>query len=472
MKKTNGKEETKIITRFAPSPTGNLHIGSVRTALFNWVYARSLRGKFLLRIEDTDAIRSKEEYLDSIIDGLSWLGIDYDGIVFQSKNSERHIQVAEEMLSKGLAYKDKDGCVRVKFTSDGSISFNDKVYGFIEVNNDKNEDFVLLRSNGTPTYMLAVVVDDHDMEITHVIRGSDHITNTIKQIFIYQSLGWKIPEFCHIPLIHDEDGSKLSKRKCAVDVSSYKEQGFLSESVISYLIRLGWSCDSDEVLSIDRIISMFSLDNIGKSPAKFDINKFRSINSYFLNSIPLEKLLLYIKEYVEVYGCYNWYKELFESESDIDSGVIHDDKKDKKSKKLAIVKLLEIYVSRVYTINELLTSIEFFGNENVNKDMSINNVNDNLKKWIDVDVISSLYKNLNQIACDEWNESNIEVQIDNTLKTLKSSASSLEDEKVYAKRDLFMALRVSILQSDVSPSIVKICSIVGKDFALDKLIYI
>ncbi|ETO91618.1 MAG: glutamyl-tRNA synthetase [Candidatus Xenolissoclinum pacificiensis L6] len=289
-----------VVTRFAPSPTGNLHIGGVRTALFNWLYARAHNGKFILRIEDTDRKRSSEKYLQSILSSLSWLGLEYDEISYQSTRNDRYREVVSDMLQSGKAYKDYDGdsyVVRMSINKTGNTVLHDRVYGNISVSNSLANDVILLRSNMTATYNLAVVIDDHDMGITNVIRGADHITNTATQIRIYEALSWKIPEYSHIPLIHGDDGQKLSKRNGVVSVLQYKEQGFIPEGLLSYLLRLGWSHTNDDILSLAEAIQYFDISGIHKSPARFDITKLQSVNQHHMLKLNIEEKLVLLKKY-------------------------------------------------------------------------------------------------------------------------------------------------------------------------------
>ncbi|MCE3254971.1 MAG: glutamate--tRNA ligase [Rickettsiaceae bacterium] len=317
-----------VVTRFAPSPTGFLHIGGARTALFNYLFSKNNNGKFLLRIEDTDQKRSTDEAKQAIIDGLSWLGLKHDGeIVLQSKNLERHKQVAMELLERGQAYycytsaeeleemrskAEKNGqvfcfksewrdkklsqassvkpVIRIKAPTDGQTIIKDLVQGEIKVANSELDDLVMLRGDGTPTYMLAVVVDDHDMEISHVIRGDDHLTNAFRQKIIYQAMGWKVPEFAHIPLIHGSDGAKMSKRHGATSVIDYQKMGYLPEAVCNYLLRLGWSHGNDEIISGENAIKWFNLENVGKSPARFDFAKLDNLNKHYIKEKSEEEL--------------------------------------------------------------------------------------------------------------------------------------------------------------------------------------
>ncbi|MGC2748172.1 MAG: glutamate--tRNA ligase [Pseudolabrys sp.] len=313
----------EIITRFAPSPTGFLHIGGGRTALFNWLYAKRHGGKMLLRIEDTDRERSTAAAINAIIDGLTWLGLNWDGeIIFQFSRAARHRQVAEQLLGSGHAYRcycsqdeltamrekaraegrarlyeghcrDRDPkdvpagvnpVVRLKAPLTGETVVDDQVQGRVVWQNENLDDFVLLRSDGTPTYMLAVVVDDHDMAVTHIIRGDDHLNNAARQTQIYQALGWKVPVMAHIPLIHGPDGSKLSKRHGALGVDAYRAMGYLPAAMRNYLVRLGWSHDDQEIFSAEEMIAAFDLPQIGRSPARFDFTKLESLNGHYIRA--------------------------------------------------------------------------------------------------------------------------------------------------------------------------------------------
>ncbi len=309
------------VTRFAPSPTGFLHIGGARTALFNFLFARHTGGAFRLRIEDTDRKRSTEEAKAAIIDGLAWLGIGWDGdIVFQSARAERHAEAARGLLAEGKAYhcyctpeeladmreraraegrirlydgrwRDRDPgeapagvppVVRLKMPLDGETVIDDLVQGEVRVGHQTLDDMVLLRADGTPTYMLSVVVDDHDMAVSHVIRGDDHLTNAFRQVQLFRALGWDEPHFAHIPLIHGPDGARMSKRHGALGVEAYRDMGMLPEALRNYLLRLGWSHGDDETISTDQAIEWFDLDGIGRAPARFDMAKLESLNGRYL----------------------------------------------------------------------------------------------------------------------------------------------------------------------------------------------
>jgi glutamyl-tRNA synthetase len=312
-----------VVTRFAPSPTGFLHIGGARTALFNWLYARGRGGKMLLRIEDTDRERSTQAAIDAILDGLSWLGVDWDGeAIYQFSRAARHREVAELLLAAGHAYRcyaapeelaqmreaarregrarlydgrwrDRDpseappgvkAAIRLKAPLSGETVIEDQVQGRVVWQNENLDDLVLLRSDGTPTYMLAVVVDDHDMAVTHVIRGDDHLTNAARQKQIYDALGWPVPVMAHIPLIHGPDGSKLSKRHGALGVDAYRAMGYLPAALRNYLVRLGWSHGDQEIFSTEEMIAAFDLPQIGRSPARFDFSKLESLNGHYIRA--------------------------------------------------------------------------------------------------------------------------------------------------------------------------------------------
>jgi glutamyl-tRNA synthetase len=313
-------ESRPVVTRFAPSPTGYLHIGGARTALFNWLFARHHGGKFLLRIEDTDRARSTKEAIDAILDGMRWLGLDWDGHeYYQSQFWARHAEVAHRLLERGAAYRcymtqeelaeqrakaqaerrpfriespwrdvadEQPGTsfvIRLKAPREGETVIEDRVQGRVAVQNAELDDFILLRSDGTPTYMLAVVVDDHDMGVTHVIRGDDHLNNAFRQLAIVRAMGWPEPVYAHVPLIHGPDGAKLSKRHGALGVDAYRDElGMLPEAVFNYLLRLGWGHGDDEIISRDQAIEWFDMGHVGKSPSRFDIKKLENLNGHYI----------------------------------------------------------------------------------------------------------------------------------------------------------------------------------------------
>lgn len=319
-----------VVTRFPPSPTGFMHIGNARTALYNWLYASHHGGKMLFRIEDTDRARHSEEAVVTLINDLKWLGLDWDGdIVSQFEQRDHHAAIARQLLEKGLAYKcyctpdelaemrekarkegaktsydrrwrDRDSSeapagiepvIRIKAPLSGETIIKDHVQGEVRVANDQLDDFIILRSDGTPTYMLSVVVDDHDMGVTHVIRGDDHLNNTFRQNIIYEAMGWQIPEYAHLPLILGPDGAKMSKRHGAASVEEYQKLGYLPEALCNYLLRLGWSHGDEEIISRDQAIEWFDLDHVQKSAARFDFAKLESLNAHYLKEADNNRLL-------------------------------------------------------------------------------------------------------------------------------------------------------------------------------------
>jgi glutamyl-tRNA synthetase len=324
---------TPPVTRFAPSPTGFLHIGGARTALFNWLYARHHGGTMLLRIEDTDRERSIPAAVDAIIDGLGWLGITWDGDpISQFERAARHAEVARQLVAMGKAYpcycspeelevmretaraegrpprydgrwRDRDPsdapagvrpAIRIKAPLDGETVVEDGVQGTVRFPNRDLDDFVILRSDGTPTYMHAVVVDDHDMGVTQIIRGDDHLTNSARQKIIYDAMGWTVPDMAHIPLIHGPDGAKLSKRHGALGVEAYRAMGYLPEALRNYLVRLGWAHGDAEILSTDEMIALFDVDGIGRSPSRFDFAKLENLNGHYIRQTPDEDLMRHL----------------------------------------------------------------------------------------------------------------------------------------------------------------------------------
>jgi glutamyl-tRNA synthetase len=367
----------KVATRFAPSPTGPLHIGGVRTALFNWLYSKNQKGNFYLRIEDTDKERSKDEYKDQIVKSLKWIGINYDGNEYiQSKKVEDHIKIANELLKSGHAYKcycsseeieeqkkrsrqkkipyiydrkwrDKKESdapknikpvIRFKSKIDGTAILKDLVQGSVEIDNSTIEDFIILRNDGTPTYNLSAAVDDHQMDITHIIRGDDHKINTFKQIQIFKAMNWELPSFAHAPLIHTIEGKKLSKRDRASTLDDYSKIGIMPDALRNYLLRLGWSYKDKEIFTLDESIKYFNLEGVGKSPSKLDMSRILSMNEYYIKNIDEDDLF---DQFIE-------YSKLFKSE-------IRSDKNDKIRKSISFLKnkaktLEDIYNNGQYII--------------------------------------------------------------------------------------------------------------------------
>tara|TARA_Y100000590_G_scaffold281824_1_gene316941 strand:- start:7317 stop:8723 length:1407 start_codon:yes stop_codon:yes gene_type:complete len=453
----------KIVTRFAPSPTGNLHIGSARTALFNWLFAKNTKGKFLLRIEDTDKIRSTKESINKILDGLKWLDINWDDkIVYQSLNQQRHTQVAEDLLEKGLAYKcfcseddlkkmreeakilkkpfrynrtwrDKDAkdapkdinpVIRIKAPIEGESIIDDIIQGSITVSNEEMDDFIIMRSDGTPTYMLSVVVDDHDMNVTHIVRGHDHLTNTFRQNIIYKSMGWDAPKTAHIPLIHGSDGSKMSKRHGAIDVEEYKNNGILPDALINYMLRLGWSHGDDEIISLKNAIKWFKLEKIGKSPAKFDNDKLISVNSHYIKELDNNKIIVFLKTYYE-----KKYKIKFDKDSTERLNLGLEDIKSRSRDLIQLAEMSLFYCSKF--------------------PISISKKADKYIKKVDKNIFKDLLEALKVIE-NNFTKQEIEKIIANFLskKGLKLS-------------DIIQYIRAMITGLDVSPRIYDIMEILG-----------
>ncbi len=449
-----------IITRFAPSPTGLLHIGGARTALFNYLFAKHHQGKFLLRVEDTDKKRSTEEAKQEIIASLSWLGLNYDDKIFyQSQREERHKEVAMQLLEQGKAYKcfaskkelqemrekaekeksilkydrrwrykiehpaNQDFVVRIKAPLDGEIILQDEVQGKVVVKNQEQEDFVILRADGTPTYMLAVVVDDYDMKVSHIIRGDDHLTNSFKQILIYQALNWQIPVFAHIPLIYGTDGKKMSKRYGATSVSDYKKLGYLPETLRNYLLRLGFSHGDDEIISDQQAIKWFSLESVGKSPARFDFKKLDNLNNHYIKNLPDNVITKIILEKL-----------------DCDSVILQ--------------KLVSELKMRAKNLNELRDSALF-----LEKNFDIkNNLTEKAKKILNLlsgkqEIIIDFVQNI-----DEFNHHNI----------YEKSKIFVEEQDIKLK-DLAGFFRAKITGSHISPSVFEIMEVFGKQKIVELL---
>ena len=373
---------SKVATRFAPSPTGQLHIGGVRTALFNWLYSKNQNGNFFLRVEDTDKERSKDEYKNQIIKSLKWIGINYDGEEYvQSQKSNDHIKIANELLKNGYAYKcycsieeieeqkkrarqkkipyiynrkwrdkteadapkDIKPVIRFKSQIIGKSLLKDLVQGDVKIENNTIEDFIILRNDGTPTYNLSASVDDHNMNITHIIRGDDHKINTFKQVQIYQAMGWKLPLFAHIPLIHTIEGKKLSKRDKASTLDDYSKIGVMPEAIRNYLLRLGWSYKDKEIFTLDESIKFFNLEGIGKSPSKLDMSRILSMNEHYIKNIDENNLFDHLTEYCKLY-----------------KSEIKLDKKDKIKNSLIFLK------NKAKTLEDIFNNGQYIINDEVN----------------------------------------------------------------------------------------------------------
>ena len=459
----------EIRTRFAPSPTGDLHVGGARTALFNYLFAKSMKGKFLLRIEDTDFKRSDNALTKKIINDIKWLNISWDGeIVFQRQNHKKHQQIIDYLLQKGLAFRcssskenlaestidyngkrepafrspwrdldkkeqpNKQSVVRFRVPEEPyRVYFTDKVRGELSWDLSTIEDFVIARNDGSPTYNLAVVVDDHNMKISHVIRGEDHLTNTVKQLLLYKALNWKTPEFAHIPLIHNERGEKLSKRDGKSNLLDFKQEGFLPDAILNYLARLGWSHKDEEFFNLNQAISWFTLEGVGKSPSRFDIKKLLYISKKHMISKPTDDIHKSLLQYIEIHKEINL-SEIF-------------------SEKLR--QYLPLVTERCNTLGEIFEASSFlFEADDVRVKKALALL-DNKKRKILTDFVSAI-KSTNLA----WNSKFLNEFIDTFCK-----------ENDLKFRDIGVPLRIAITGSTSSPSIVHIMEILGKHQTLDRL---
>ncbi len=459
-----------VVTRFAPSPTGFLHIGGARTALFNWLFAKHHGGQFLLRIEDTDRKRSSQEAVDAIFEGLKWLGLEWDGdAVSQFSRIERHTEVANKLLAEGKAYhcycspdelaemrelakqekrpirydgrwRDRDPAeapegvapvVRLKAPQEGETVIDDLVQGKVTVSNRQLDDMILLRADGTPTYMLAVVVDDHDMGVTHAIRGDDHLNNAFRQKQIYQAMGWETPAFAHIPLIHGSDGAKLSKRHGALGVEAYRDMGFLPEAVCNYLLKLGWGHGDDEIISTEQAIEWFDVGGIGKAAARFDTDKLTALNGHYIRTADNQRLAgLVIQNLKTTLG------DAFDENG--------EDR---------LVAGMEGLKERAKTINELAESAEFYVRK-LPLPMT-----EKAAKLLDaegLDVLQRLEPKLSAIA--DWTEAEIESTI---------RAFSEEEDLKFGK--VAQPLRSVLTGTTKSPGIFEVLLVLGKEESLLRL---
>jgi glutamyl-tRNA synthetase len=456
-----------VITRFAPSPTGYLHIGGARTALFNLLFARHHGGKFLLRIEDTDRARSTPEAVETIFNSLNWLGITWDEEpIFQFSRATRHAEVAYELLSKGLAYKcyctpeelelmreharenglpprynglwrDKDPVlapdgvkptIRLKSPRTGETTIEDQVQGSVTIRNEELDDMVLLRADGSPTYMLSVVVDDHDMNITHIIRGDDHLTNAFRQYHIYDSMGWEIPTFAHIPLIHGADGAKLSKRHGALAADSYKEMGFLPEALCNYLLRLGWGHGDEEIISRDQAITWFDLDGVGKSPSRLDVAKLTHLNAHYMKEMPEADLLDALLPFFP---------------DTLGSTTVEQLKRGLGGLKVRAKTLLELRDSALFYTQERPLTL----NEGAVKILS---------EMATPTLLSELHASFSAIA--DWSEA-----------ALEEATKAFSTEKALKLGQIAQPLRACLSGSNTSPGIFEVMEVLGRQESLDRI---
>ena len=451
----------KVATRFAPSPTGPLHIGGVRTALFNWLFSKNQSGNFYLRIEDTDKERSKDEYKEQIIKSLKWIGIDYNGDEYiQSKKIENHINIAKELLKNGYAYKcycsneeieeqkkrakqkkipyiynrkwrdkkesdapkDIKPVIRFKSKIDGSTLLKDLVQGDVQIENNTIEDFVILRNDNSPTYNLSAAVDDHQMKVTHIIRGDDHKINTFKQMQIYLAMKWELPSFAHIPLIHTIEGKKLSKRDKASTLDDYSKIGIMPEALRNYLLRLGWSYKDKEIFTLDESINYFNLEGIGKSPSKLDISRILSMNEHYIKNMNENDLYKRLNEYC------NQYKKKIESS-----------KEDKIKKSLIFLK------NKAKTLEDIYNNSKYILFDEVNFDEKDLKLIDEKSKKIISDFIIEITKQ------KEINKNILEPIINNLIKKHDTNFKGVGQP-----------LRIALTGSKFGPGIYDIMISLGK----------
>ena len=452
----------KVATRFAPSPTGPLHIGGVRTALFNWLYSKNKDGSFYLRIEDTDKERSKDEYKEQIINSLKWIGVEIDGEEYiQSKKIGDHVKIANELLKNGHAYKcycsseeieeqkkrakqkkipyiydrkwrdkseaeapkDVKPAIRFKSKIDGTTVLKDLVQGDVEIENNTIEDFIILRNDGTPTYNLSASVDDHQMNITHIIRGDDHKINTFKQMQVYLAMKWNLPSFAHIPLIHTSEGKKLSKRDKASTLDDYSTIGIMPEALRNYLLRLGWSYKDKEIFNKNESIKYFNLEGIGKSPSKLDMSRILSMNEHYIKNMDENDLCNQLSNYCENYKV-----------------KIPNEKSEKIKKSLSFLKnkaktLEDIYNNSKYIINDVIN----FNQE----DLKL--IDDNAKK-----IISEFSNNISKL--DKFERSNLEPVVENLIKSNNTNFKGVGQP-----------LRIVLTGSKFGPGIYDIIISLGKE---------
>jgi glutamyl-tRNA synthetase len=452
-----------VVTRFAPSPTGYLHIGGARTALFNWLFARHHGGKFLLRIEDTDKARSTKDAIDAILDGMQWLGLDWDGHeYYQSQFWARHAEIAHRMLDRGQAYRcymtqeelaeqreaaqrerrpfrisspwrdvteeqgDKPFVVRLKAPQEGETVIEDQVQGRVTVQNAEIDDFILLRSDGTPTYMLAVVVDDHDMGVTHVIRGDDHLNNAFRQLVIIRAMGWPEPVYAHVPLIHGPDGAKLSKRHGALGVDAYRDElGMLPEAVVNYLLRLGWGHGDDEIISRDQATEWFGLDHVGKSPSRFDFKKLENLNGHYIREADDERLATLVAPKLRLKG----------------------------EQKALLIRAMPELKARAHTLNQLAEGAHFlFASRPLDFDEGASALLTDESRSI----LAAAHKRL--VALAKWDSESLEAAVRDVAE-----ASGVKLGK------LAQPLRAALTGRTTSPGIFDVLALLGRDESLARI---
>ena len=415
-----------VKTRFAPSPSGYLHIGGVRTALYAWLYARNQGGKFLLRIEDTDIERSSEESKLSIFEGMKWLGLDHDEeIIHQSERFEIYKKRADELISAGKAYE-SEGAIRFKSDRSSNVIISDQVFGDVEVNGDEMDDFIIMRSNGAPTYHFAVVIDDFESGITHVMRGDDHLKNTARHIQLMKAFDYPIPDFVHLPMILGPDGSRLSKRHGAMNVLHYKEEGFSAEALLNYLVRLGWSKGDQEIFSIQEMIDGFDLVGINKASAKFDIEKLRWVNQQHLLNTNDDEL-----------------KMMLEARSDTAKG-LNDE---------VTTNFINAYKNRANTINDLVSSCDNLFSDEIKYDQA------SADKFLKEAILSPLKDVVDALKRSEWNQESIS-------EALKSVCE--KHEIGFGK--IGQPIRIAVTGGTQSPSIDQTLILLDQSIVVDRIV--
>jgi glutamyl-tRNA synthetase len=454
-----------VITRFAPSPTGYLHVGGARTALFSWLYAKKTSGQFILRIEDTDLERSTEASVQAIFDGMDWLGLDHDlGPYYQTKRFDRYKEIIQQLLDEGKAYRcycsieeldamraaqksrgekprydgtwrdrtdypeDAPYVIRFKNPLDGSVLINDLVRGNIEIQNSELDDLIIARTDGSPTYNFTVVVDDMDMNVTHVIRGDDHINNTPRQINILQALGAEIPKYAHVPMILGDDGKRLSKRHGAVGVMQYRNDGYLPQALLNYLVRLGWSHGDQEIFSLEEMIELFDLSAINKAPSAFNTEKLNWLNQHYMKTLPVTEVIPYL----------NWHLEQLGIEKADDS---------------ILAEIIPLYSERHDRLNTLAASVAYLFKPFEEFDANA------AKKHLKVSAAEPLILLRTKLAdLSDWSRDNIQAAIEAVMAELEIGMGKIG-----------MPLRVSVTGVGMSPNLDIICELLGAETVIARL---
>ncbi len=454
-----------VITRFAPSPTGYLHVGGARTALFSWLYARKSKGQFVLRIEDTDRERSTEASVQAILDGMSWLELDHDtGPIYQTDRFDRYKEMIQQLLDEGKAYRcyhsqealddmreqqkakgekprydgscrnlteepsDRPFVIRFKNPTEGSVVIDDLVRGHIAINNSELDDLIIARTDGTPTYNFTVVIDDWDMGITHVIRGDDHINNTPRQINILKALGAEVPKYAHVPMILGDDGKRLSKRHGAVGVMQYRDDGYLPQALLNYLVRLGWSHGDQEIFSKEEMVDLFSLEGLNRAPSAFNTEKLNWLNQHYMKTLPAAEVAKHLQWHLKEQGM-----------ADADNKTIEA--------------LIPLYAERTVTLKELATKLTYMFRDFDEFDANA------AKKHLKISAaepLSTLRLLIDSIS--NWNESNIQSAIEETMNSLEIGLGKIG-----------MPLRVAITGGGQSPGLDVLCNLLGKAKSLQRI---